>query len=149
MAELRIGHRRLAVRLCNQSSGGFGIVAGEAPGVMPGDIVELTTAMGQFEARVAYLRPAEIHEEHAAGTIYWIGLERLDEAQPECQRKSAVSIRSYFAGYARGLRVLLAGLLVAVAIIGIVERQGAMIAWLRGASEFLWRPFTSVGSFLK
>ena len=78
-AELRVRRRRYAVRLYNESSGGFAALADRDPRVVAGDVVRLFTAAGGFEVRVAHVSRIEpaARGGQDAPPVFRIGLERL------------------------------------------------------------------------
>jgi hypothetical protein len=82
-AELRVGRRRISVRLYNESSGGFGALTLENPGLNADDLAQLLTSAGQFTVRVAFVREVagEGHEE-SVGSYFRMGLQRVGDIEP-------------------------------------------------------------------
>ena len=80
-AELRVRWRRFAIRLFNESSGGFAALTDRDLGVAVGDMLTLTTGGGRYEVRVAHVTPIEPvqTEGENAGAVFRLGLERLHE----------------------------------------------------------------------
>jgi len=58
-AVLRVGRRRLAVRLYNESAGGFAVWCERDPALAPDDRARLFTVFGTFEVRVAHVGELE------------------------------------------------------------------------------------------
>lgn len=85
-AELKKGSMRMRVRLANESAGGFAVTSEQPFPVKQGDLVELRTANGCYEARVAHLaRPDTSDPSPRRGKrpSYQLGLERVGEmSQP-------------------------------------------------------------------
>lgn len=85
-AELKAGSVRMRVRLANESAGGFAVTSELPFPVQQGDLVELRTANGCYEVRVAHTaRPdaSDPSQRRGKRPSYQLGLERVGEmSQP-------------------------------------------------------------------
>jgi len=91
-AVLCVGRRRLAVRLENESAGGFALWCERNPRIAPDDKARFFTSFGKFEVRVAHVAEVEPDppgEEPEGGLArstpprgFRIGLELLREMDP-------------------------------------------------------------------
>jgi len=92
-AVLCVGKRRLAVRLQNESAGGFAVWCERNPRIAPHDEARFFTSFGKFEVRVAHVAAvepdplgAEPEGDLAPATPpggFRLGLELLREMDPE------------------------------------------------------------------
>lgn len=84
---LIVGKTRLAVRLLDESAGGFAVLADGQPGVTENQQARLATAAGQFQVRVIHVRqidPDDAADGASAGAEsprFRIGLSRLGEVE--------------------------------------------------------------------
>ncbi len=90
-AELQIGRQRTSIRLFNESAGGFAAMVEGNPGIKVDDVLKLTTSMGRFEARVAYLSQVmqASSGQKQEEPLLRIGLERLGDLPAEAQPNRA------------------------------------------------------------
>lgn len=87
-AELKAGKVRMRVRLFNESAGGFAVISEQLLPFKQGDLLELRTANGCYEVRVAHMaRPALGDPTQHGGKrpSYQLGLERVGETSEPTQ----------------------------------------------------------------
>ena len=81
-AELKAGSRRIAVRLVDESAGGFAVASERPIPVQAGELLELRTAADRFEVRVIHLTKSRITSASLGWTnrtVFEVGLERVRE----------------------------------------------------------------------
>jgi Spy/CpxP family protein refolding chaperone len=78
-AELRFNEQRLAVRLFDESAGGFAVVADRRPDLRRGDVVQLHLESAVFEVRVVHVDEMGPADSGACERVFRIGLQRLGE----------------------------------------------------------------------
>jgi hypothetical protein len=127
-AELRSNEQRLAVRLLDESAGGFAVVADRRPDLRPGDVVQLHLGSAVFEVRVAHIGEMEPVDSRG-GQAFRIGLRRLGECVtleegntsrsswlPAILREGGPSLRSS----AFGVGMALAAVVISVPLVVVV-----------------------------
>jgi len=137
-AVLCVGRRRLAVKLQNESAGGFAVWCRRSPRIGPDDKARFFTSFGKFEVRVAHVAavesdlPGEEPEGNQAPSTspsgFRIGLELLGEMdakfRPPGEGGGPLGVRAMISsGFTLG--VLMTLLIVAVIIGGVTA-----VTWL-------------------
>lgn len=150
-AVLCVGKQRLAVRLQNESAGGFAVWCEHNPRIAPEDEARFFTSFGNFEVRVAHVAAvepdppgAEPEGDLAPATPprgFRLGLELLREMDPEFRppRKA----REWFTIPARIFPGSTLGALMALLIVALVVGGVTAVTWLASpaAAQFsLFQP---------
>ena len=132
---LRVGRKRIPVRVLDESAGGFAVLVGRRPGVAADDVVRLWTDSGWHEARVVHVCEHEpaISDGNGGGERetpqFRVGLERLrDLTSWEADR----GLRPWFdrlgigGSLPLGTSTVVVGLVLAVSVTAALA-AGAMV----------------------
>ncbi|NQU21386.1 MAG: hypothetical protein HQ567_08895 [Candidatus Nealsonbacteria bacterium] len=123
-AELQVGRRRTPIRLFNESAGGFAALVQANVRVKVNDVLGLSTTMGRFEVRVAYVSEV-IQASSGKGQeepLLRIGLDRLDDSSPSARSKP----RPNHAKSNLPMTTILAVACVALVIVAVVFGTAAL-----------------------
>lgn len=123
-AEIKVGRRWVALKLFNESAGGFAAWTEQDPGVQVNDLVQLKSELGCFEVRVAHVGPVKASEKpgEEAGPSFRLGLERVRDLNRDLQPEAGASKdhRRRNLGRSGGVFVAAATVLVVGVVMGAV-----------------------------
>jgi hypothetical protein len=150
-AVLCVGRRRLAVRLQNESAGGFALWCERDPRLEPDDKARFFTSFGKFEVRVAHVAEVEpdlpgegLEGDLASSTPqggFRIGLELLREMDPKFRPPGE-------GGGPLGVRALISsgftlGVLMTLLIVALIVGGVTALTWLSSPAAAQFSLFQS------